>query len=349
MRFIKSSIPSVLFVLLVPFLTVAAQAQSPYYQGKTIRVMVGYQPGDSHDQWARTYTRYLGKYIPGNPNFLVQNMPGAGGMIAANYIYNIAKQDGLTMGTIGGALYFAQLIGRSEAKYDWNKFTWIGTPERVGFLVFMRTDAPYKNIEDIRTSTVPPRCSATGVGSSGYDIPRVLEDTIGAKFNVISGYPGGADQDLAMERGEVQCRAFTIDAFFGREPFPTWMKKNFVRVVIQMERKRHPKLQDVPTLWELMEQYKVPEQKRRLAAVYLNSGLFGSRPIVATPGLSAEQAKILRTAYIRTLNDPEFVAEITKRGWTVEPVSGEELQTLAKEVTSQPPDVIDWLKKLLAK
>src|SRR5262249_58218515 len=115
-------------------------AQTNSYQGKTIRVIVGYQPGDPHDQWARTYTRYLGKYIPGNPNFLVQSMPGAGGMIAGNYIYNVANQDGLTMGTIGGALYFTQLIRRSEAKYDWNEFTWIGTPEKRGFLVFIGTD-----------------------------------------------------------------------------------------------------------------------------------------------------------------------------------------------------------------
>ena len=336
--------------LLNPFdLERAPAQQTPYFQGKTIRVIVGYQAGDSHDQWARTYTRYLGKYIPGNPNFLVQNMPGAGGMIAANYIYNIAKQDGLTMGTIGGALYFAQLIGRSEAQYDWNKFTWIGTPEKSGFLVFMRTDAPYKTIEDLRNTNDPPRCSATGVGSSGYDIPRVLEDTIGLKFRVISGYPGGADQDLAMERGEVQCRAFTIEAFFGREPFPTWLKKGFVRVVLQMERKRHPKLQDVPTVWELMDQYKVPESKRQLATVYLNSALFGSRPIVSTPGLAPDHAKILRDAYVKTLRDPEFIDEITKRGWTVDPVSGEELQALAKEVTSQPPEVIAWLKKLLSK
>ena len=213
----------------------------------------------------------------------------------------------------------------------------------------MRTDAPYKTLEDIRNASEPPRCSATGVGSSGYDIPRVLEDTLGLRFKVISGYPGGADQDLAMERGEVHCRAFTIDAFFGREPFPTWVKKGFVRVVIQMERKRHPKLQDVPTIWELMDQYKVPEAKRRLATVYLNSGQFGSRPIVSTPGLSAEQAKILRDAYIKTLKDPEFLDEITKRGWTVDPVSGDELQALAKEVTSQPPEVVAWLKKLLTK
>jgi len=125
------------------------------------------------------------------------------------------------------------------------------------------------------------------------------------------------------------------------------VKKGFVRVLIQMERKRHPKLQDVPTLWELMDQYKVPEAKRRLAAVYLNSGLFGSRPIVSTPGLTAEQSKTLRDAYIRTLKDPEFLDEITKRGWTVDAVSGEDLQALAKEVTSQPPEVIAWLKKLL--
>jgi len=326
-----------------------AFAQGNFYQSKTIRVIVGYQAGDSHDQWARTYTRYLGKYIPGSPNFLVQNMPGAGGMIAANFIYNIAKQDGLTIGTIGGALYFAQLVGRSEVQYDWNKFTWIGTPERSGFLLFMRSDAPYKTIEDIRNASEPPRCSATGVGSSGYDIPRVLEDTLGLRFKVISGYPGGADQDLAMERGEVQCRAFTIEAFFGREPFPTWLKKGFVRVIIQMERKRHPKLQDVPTIWELMDQYKVPEAKRQMATVYLNSGQFGSRPIVSTPGLSAEQAKILRDAYIKTLKDPDFLDEITKRGWTVDPVSGEELQALAKEVTSPSPEIVAWLKKLLAK
>jgi tripartite-type tricarboxylate transporter receptor subunit TctC len=324
-------------------------AQANYYQGKTIRVIVGYQAGDTHDLWARTYTRYMGKYLPGNPTFLVQNMPGAGAMIAANYMYNVAKQDGLTLATVGGALYFAQLIGRGEVKFDWNKFTWIGTPERSGFLVFMRTDAPYKTLDDIRNASEPPRCSATGVGSSGYDVPRLLEDSVGLKFKVISGYPGGADQDLAMERGEVQCRAFTIDAFFGREPFPTWVKKGFVRVILQMERKRHPKLQDVPTVFELMDQYKIPESKRRLAIVYLNSGLFGSRPIISTPGLSAEQTRLLRDAYSKTLRDPEFLDEITKRGWTVDPVSGEDLQALAKEVTSQPPEVVEWLKKLLAK
>jgi len=327
----------------------ASAQQTPYYQGKTIRVIVGYQPGDTHDLWARMYTRYMGKYLPGNPTFVVQNMPGAGGMIAANHAFNLTKPDGLTLATVGGALYFNQLIGRAEVKFDWNKFTWIGTPEPAGLLVYMRTDAPYKTLDDLRQTNDPPKCSATGLGSAGYDLPRLLEDILGLKFKVISGYPGGADQDLAMERGEVHCRAFTIEAFFGREPYFTWVKKNFVRVLLQTVQQRHPKLPDTPTIYELMDRYKIPPERRRLASVYLSSGRFGSRPIVSSPGLSAERANMLRDAYAKTLKDPEFLEEISKRGWSVDPVYGEELQALAKEVTSQPPEVIDWLKKLLSK
>jgi tripartite-type tricarboxylate transporter receptor subunit TctC len=342
--------PAILVLIFVALSSASLHAaQTPFYQGKTVRIIVGNLPGDTHDLFARAYSRSMGKHIPGNPAILVQNMPGAGTIIAANHVYAIAKPDGLTLGSVSSALYYAQLTGSKEVRFDWPKFTWIGSPERNGSLLFMRADTPYKTLDDIRNAKEPPRCSATGVGSSGYDIPRVLEDTVGLKFKVISGYPGGADQDLAMERGEVQCRAFTIEAFFGREPFPSWLKKGFVRVILQMERKRHPKLQDVPTVWGLMDQYKVPESKRRLAAVYLNSSVFGSRPIVSTPGLTPEQANALREAYLRTLKDPEFLDEITKRGWTVDPVSGEELQTLAKEVTTQPPEVIAWLKKLLSK
>jgi tripartite-type tricarboxylate transporter receptor subunit TctC len=324
-------------------------AQTPFYQGKSIRLIVGYLPGDNHDIWARAYARLMGKHISGNPELVVQNMPGAGSMIAANHVYNLTKPDGLTLGSIGGSLYFAQLIGRKEVQFDWPKFTWIGTPDRGGHLLFMRSDAPYKTLDDIRNASDPPRCSATGVGSTGYDIPRILEDTLNLKFRIISGYPGGAEQDLAMERGEVHCRAITIEGFFGREPFLTWIKKGFVRVVLQTERQRHKKLTDAPTIFELMDQYKTPEAKRRLATVYLGSGHFGSRPIVSTPGVSADRVKILREAYSKTLKDPEFLDEAAKKGWEVNPVGGEELEALAKEVSNQPAEVVDWLKRLLAK
>jgi len=330
-------------------LSSSLHAQTPFYQGKAIRVIVGYQPGDNHDLWARMYTRILGKHIPGNPDFVVQNMPGAGSMIAANHVYNLSKPDGLTLGSIGGALFMAQLTGRKEVQFDWPKFSWIMTPERGGHLLYMRTDAPYKNLDDLRQTSDPPRCSATGVGSTGYDVPRLLEEALGFKFKVISGYPGGAEQDLAMERGEVQCRAITIDGFFGREPFHTWLRNGFVRVLLQTERQRHPKLPNVPTVFELMDHYKVTEPKRRLVNTYLGIWGFGSRPIVSTPGLPADRLKILRDAFARMFKDPDFGDELRKRGWEAEPVRGEELEQLAREVVEQPPDIAAALKRILSK
>jgi tripartite-type tricarboxylate transporter receptor subunit TctC len=345
-------IGSVPYLLLAGWISLAvppAFAQAPFYQGKTIRIIVGYLSGDSHDLWARAYARHMGKHIPGNPDFVVQNMPGAGSMIAANHIYNLTKPDGLTLGSIAPGLYYAQLTGRKEVQFDWAKFTWIGSPEKNGHLLFMRADAPYKTLEDIRNAKEPPRCSATGVGTSGHDVPKLLEDTVGLRFRIITGYPGGAEQDLAIERGEVQCRAITIAAFFSREPFLTWHRKGFVRVMVQTARERHPNLADVPTIFELMEQYRTPEIRRRFATVYLGAGGFGSWPIVSTPGVPADRVRILREGYAKTLRDPAFVEEAKKRGWELRPVSGEELQALAREVIDQPPEVVEWLKRLLAK
>jgi len=236
----------------------------------------------------------MGRHIAGNPEIIVQNMPGAGSMIAANHVYNLTKPDGLTLGSIAPGLYYAQLTGRKEVQFDWAKFTWIGSPESNGHLLFMRSDAPYKTLDDIRNAKEPPRCSATGVGTSGHDVPKLFDDALGLKFRIITGYPGGAEQDLALERGEVQCRAITIAAFFSREPFLTWHKKGFVRVMIQTARRRNPKIPEVPTIFDLMEQYKSPESRRRLATVYLGAGGFGSWPIVSSPGTPPDRVKILR-------------------------------------------------------
>ena len=335
-----------LFLLSV---TRTASAQTPFYQGKTVRIVVGNLVGDTHDLFARAYARSMGRYLPGNPEIIVQNMPGAGTMIAANHVYNIAKPDGLTLGSLSPALYYAQLTGSKEVKFDWPKFTWIGSPERNGHVLFMRSDSPYKTLDDIRDAKEPPRCSATGVGTSGHDIPKLFEETLGLKFRIITGYPGGAEQDLAMERGEVHCRAITTAAFFAREPFKTWHKSGFVRIMIQTSRQRDPKVPDVPTLFELMEQHKTLDIKRRQALVYLGAGGFGSWPILSTPGFPADRTTMLRDAYAKTLKDPDFLAEAKKNGWELRPVSGEELQVLAKEVIDQPPEVVEWLKKLLAK
>ena len=334
------------FVLSVLFVSAHAQAQTPFYQGKTIRLVAGTPAGSVYDLYARMVAQFIPKYIPGAPNVIVQNMPGVASMVAANYIYEVAKPDGLTIGSIQPALYFDQLVGRKEVKFDWQKFTWIGNTTVSHHLLYMRSDTPYKTIEDIRKAAVPPKCGAEGTASSAYYLPKLLEETIGAKFSIITGYNSGTDVDLAVERGEVQCRAFTIAAFFAREPFHTWRKKGFVHVIVQTGKKKDAKLPEVPTLPELMEQHKTADSTRRLAAVILAANEIG-RPIVATPGIPADRVKILREAFMKAMKDPELLDDAKKKKLELDPVTGEELESLGKEIVAQPPDVIEQMKKLL--
>ena len=327
---------------------VPAFAQSNFYQGKTINLIVGSTTGGGYDLWARLLAQHLGKHIPGNPNVIVQNMPGAGSLVAANHLYNVAKPDGLTVGAILPALYFDQLVKRQEVQFDWAKFTWIGSPEQNDALHYMRADTPYRTLEDIRNAKEPPRCGSSGTGTTGHYIPRLLEETLALKHQIVGGYQGGSEIDLAVERGEVQCWSPLIATFFGREPYISWYKKGFVRVLVQMGEKRDPRLANVPTIYELMEQYRTPESGKRLAKVVLTAATLG-RPIVAPPGVSADRVKLLREAYDRTLKSPELVAEAEKRRWELNPIGGAELEELAKEVTAQPADVIERMKWVLGR
>jgi tripartite-type tricarboxylate transporter receptor subunit TctC len=337
-----------LFGFLLMGRSVDVYAQTPFYQGKTVKLVIGSTAGGGYDLWARLAARYLGKYIPGNPEIVAQNMPGAGGAVAANYVYGVAKPDGLTLGAFNPALYFDQLVGRPETKFDWSKFSWIGSPEQNDVLHFIRTDAPFKTIDDLRNAKEPPRCGSTGTGTTGHYIPRLLEETLGIKTTIVSGYQGGSEIDLAVERNEVVCWSPLVATYFGREPYKRWQKSGFTRVVLQTGSKRDPRLKDVPTLSELMQQYKTPEAGKRLAKVVLTAATLG-RPVTAPPGMPAERTKILREAYAKAVKDPELLAEAQKRGWDVDPLSGEELETLAKEVVAQPPEVIEKMKWVLGK
>lgn len=322
------------------------EAQTPYFQGKTIRIVSGYPAGDVNDLWPRLIAQHMTKYIPGNPNFVVQNMTGASSMIAANYVFSVAKPDGLTLGWIAPTLYFDQIVGRKEVQYDWSKYTFIGSPAESEHQLYMRTDTPYKTIEDIRKASEPPKCGSGGATGTGFYFPRLLEETVGAKFNIVLGYQGGGPIDLAVEKGEIHCRAMTIESFLAREPFHTWRKTNFVRSIVQSGRKRDARLPDTPSIYELMDQYKTAEQSRRVATVILAGGVFG-RPLVGPAGIAPEQVKILRSAFASALKDPELKVEAEKRKYEVDPVSGEEMEKLAREVMSQPPAVIDRMKKVL--
>jgi tripartite-type tricarboxylate transporter receptor subunit TctC len=339
----KQSVSLLLFLALLLGWHVALHAQANYYQGKTVRVVVGSSTGGGYDLWARLIALHLGKHIPGNPAVLVQNMPGAGGVVAANYIYAVAKPDGLTLGAFNPGLYFDQLVGRSEVKFDWAKFTWIGSPEQNDVLHYIRSDAPFKTIDDLRNAKEPARCGSTGTGTTGHYIPRLLEETLGIKTTIVSGYQGGSEIDLAVERNEVVCWSPLIATYFGREPYKRWHKSGFTRVVVQTGTKRDERLKDVPNLNELMQQYKTPDSSKRLAKVVLTAATLG-RPISAPPGLPAERTKVLREAYAKAIRDPELLAEATKRGWDVNPLSGQELQALAKDVVAQPPEVIERMK-----
>lgn len=334
---------------LYPFnpLTVASVfAQAPFYQGKTITIIVGTKAGDVYDLYARAIAQFMPKYIPGNPNFIVQNVAGAGSLIAANQVYNVAKPDGLTLGAIFPALYFDQLTGVKEVKFDWPKFAWIGSPVVSNHFMYIRASAPYRTIDDVRNAKEAPKCGSTGTASTAYYMPKLFEEVIGTKFDIVTGYQAGADIDLAVERGEVVCRAFTITAYFAREPFLTWRKMGFVRELFQTGKKRDARLPNVPTIYELMEKYKTPEAGRRLATVILAAGDVG-RPYVAPAGVPAERVKILREAFMKTMNDPEFKAEAEKRKLELDPVTGEELEALAKEVIAQPPAIVERMKKVL--
>ena len=333
-------------VCAVIFLGSRLEAQSDFYQGKQLKIVVGASAGAASDLYARVVAQHLPKQILGKPEVIVQNMPGGGSMTAANYVYSVAKPDGLTLGAVTAPIYFAQLLGRKEVQFDWAKFTWIGTPEENDELFFIKSDLPYKTLFDLRKATDPPRCGASGVGSTGYYIPKLLEEVFGLKLGMVTGYPGAADVDLAVEKNEVQCRGTTISAFFGREPGKSWAKNGYVRFLVQTGDKRNHRLPDTPTIWELMEQEKAAEAKKRLARVVLGPGAFG-RPILATPAIPAERVKILRDAYSKMLKDPEFVAEANKRQWELNPVSGEKLEALAKEVIHQSPDIVERMKKVL--
>jgi tripartite-type tricarboxylate transporter receptor subunit TctC len=336
-----------LLLVLVGWVSSAA-AQTPFYQGKTMTIIVSTKAGDVYDLYPRLVAEFMPKHIPGNPNIIIQNVPGAAGLIGTNQLYNTAKPDGLTFGATYPALYFEQLVKRPEVKFDWTKFIWIGSTVSSNSLMYMRADTPYKTVEDVRTASTPPKCGATGVTSSAYYMPKLLEDAIGTKFEVVSGYVAGQDIDLAVERGEVMCRAFTVNAFFAREPFITWRKKDFVRVLYQTGSKPDRRIKDVPLFNTLMDKYKTPENVRRLAQVILAADEFG-RPLVFPPGVPADRVKIIRDAFEKTIHDPALLAEAERRRLDIDPATGEELQTLAKEVMTAPPDVVERVKKLIGK
>jgi tripartite-type tricarboxylate transporter receptor subunit TctC len=321
-------------------------AQANFYQGKTVRIIVGLTPGGFYDRWARLLARFMPLYIPGNPSFIVQNMPGASSMIAMNHVYGVAKPDGLTLGMPNYGVYLDQLAGRKEVQFDVTKIHFIGSPEKSDIVLYARADAPFKSVQDMRKLAEPAKCGATGTAGADYLIARVLDDTLGVKINSITGYAGGSEIDMAAEKGEVMCRGMTIAPHFGREPFDSWHKKGFDQHIVQTSEKRDSRIAEVPTLYEIFDKENTPDESRRVADVILRGGDFG-RPMFVGPGTPADRVNILREAYVKSMSNPELIAEAKKARMDMEPVTGEQLQALAKRVMNQPPAVLKRVRKIL--
>jgi len=323
-----------------------AGSAGSFYAGKSVTLHVGFRPGAAYDLYARLAARHWVRHIQGSPAIVIENIVEPATKTAQR-IYR-AQPDGMTLSALIPALYLQQLTGKGEAGFDLARFIWIGTPTKSHYLLYMRGDAPYKTMRDIKEASAAPLCGAGEVTTTGYYLPKLFEETLGTKFKIEAGYREGPDVDKAVERGELQCRALTIDGFFSHEPYPTWLKSGFVRVLMQTGTRRDARLPNVPTLHQLMDEYKTSEANRRLARLVLASSEFG-RPVVAPPGLPADRARILRDAYAKALADPALIAEAKAAQLEVNPGSGQELETLAKEVVAQPRDVVERMKKLLGR
>jgi tripartite-type tricarboxylate transporter receptor subunit TctC len=322
------------------------QGAKPFYEGKTIQFLVASGPGATTDISARLVGRYLGKYIPGNPNIVVQNMPGAGGVVAANHLYNVAKPDGLTIAAISRANYIEQMVGRPEVKTDFRKLSWIGSFNKSPMMVACRSDTEYKSIAAIRAAKTPPRFGQSGTGSISYVFANLMERILDLKIKNVTGFKSGRDTDLGLERGEVDCRA-TSDVTVIRAPWDRWMKENYVTFVVQQGPEKSILLPPVPTVGELAR----PEAKPYLTLmnVMLAYTEF-DRPYAAPPAVPKDRLQILRESFERMLKDAEFGAEAKKLldwdGTTY--LSGELLQKKMTETVTQPAEVIKRIKEILS-
>jgi tripartite-type tricarboxylate transporter receptor subunit TctC len=242
-------------------------------------------------------------------------------------------------------IYLSQLSGQSEVKFDIPNYQWIGSLEKDEMLMFARSDAPFKSISDVVKTKEPIKCGTSGVGSAAYVIARILEETIDAKVEHVMGYPGSPAISLAFEKGEVNCMGTTVSTYFAGEPYLNWIKNGFVRFLVQAGRKRDSRISDTPTIYEVMDEYKTSPLKRRVAEAMLVGGEW-ARAMMTSPGTPVDRVNLLRVAYDKSTKDPELLAEAKKLKMEIEPTSGIELQSMAKDVMNQSPEAVKQLKVL---
>jgi tripartite-type tricarboxylate transporter receptor subunit TctC len=322
---------SLLAVLLLAFSVTSAMAQD--FAGKTITIIVGYKTGGGYDRVARMLARYLPKYIPGSPTVIVQNMPGANSLIAANHVYSVAKPDGLTIGTFNRNLPIAQLTHVAGAKFDMTKFAWIGSAASESTILTIRSDLPYKTVEDLKKADKPLIIGATGPGANTYDFPLLLKDLLGLNLKIVSGYQSSADIMLAVERKEADGRAGSLSSL------QTFIDRNLVRPIVRA-RASEPGIENLP----VDEDFAPNPRAKALMALRSAPEIVG-RPYVMPPQTPAAIVKTMRTAFAKAIDDPALKAEAKKAKNELNFVDGDQALKVMHEVLNQPKDIVDEFSK----
>jgi len=310
-------------------------AQTSPFEGKTITIVVGFKTGGGYDRTARILARHLPKHIPGRPNVIVQNMPGANSITAANHVYNVAKPDGLTLGTFNRNLVLAQLTHVPGVKYDMRKFAWIGSAASETTILAIRADLPYKTFDELRKSGKTVVIGATGPGANTYDFPLLLKDLLGVDLKIVSGYSSSSDIMLAIERKEVDGRAgsySSLQQFIGR---------GLVRPLVRA-RAIEPGIENLPVDEDL-----APNPRARAIMALRSAPEVIGRPYVTTPGTREDIVRILREAFRNVIKDPQLLAEAEKAKMDFEFIGGDETLKIVNEVLLQPKDVVDDFGKYI--
>jgi tripartite-type tricarboxylate transporter receptor subunit TctC len=310
-----------------------AQGQSvaEFYAGKIVTIFVGYSPGGSYDYYARMFANHLGKHIPGRPSVIIQNMPGAGSLRAANYLYNVAGKDGLSLGVVTQTVMLEGPLGTPGVKYKAEEFSYIGRMTSVLETMISWHQAKAQNIGQVRQHETI--AGGTGPTSPTEGYPRLLNAFAGTKFRIVSGFGGTSEIMLAMERGEVDALENSWNSVIRTRK--EWVDSKKINVLIQAVLERSKELPDTPTLVEMGN---TAEDKAALA--FYTSGAAVSRSLLGTPGMPADRLRALRDAFQATTRDPDFLTEIAKSQSEFDPAPGEYLQDLANKIAATPADVV---------
>lgn len=320
----------------------AAAATDEFYNGRVIRIVVGFSAGGGFDTYARSLSRHMGKYIPGNPTVIVENMPGAGSLIAANHIFKVAKPDGLTIGAFNGNQILAQLVGAQGINFDARKMEWMGAPGYNHDLCVLNQKTGIANAEQWLAAKTPVKLSGSAPGATTDDAPKVLREAIGLPMRLVSGYKGTADMRVAVESGEVD----GLCGFSWASVRTTWRKaidSGQVNIMLQSAPKIHPELPKVP----LSISFAKDAEARQMIEVGIHQPSQVTYAYSLPPATPKERVQTLRAAFLRTVKDEEFLKEAAKANLEIAPASGEDIAQLIEHMFKTPPAVVSRLKEVL--